>query len=139
MYIASNDIKKIHASFRLKNLRFSKYFDDVTRLWSNLKSFIYTLTLIIILCQVIEAELFNSYISISSCHYLGNLLCNYMWGFRTYNTCILKMASILKCSYEQKLLRIILSTTRTFQFSFAKGLHCISKYLESVKEFMNNY
>ena len=29
MFIASND--------RLKNLRFSKYFDDVTRVWSNLK------------------------------------------------------------------------------------------------------
>ena len=37
MYIASNDIKKIHASSGLKNLRFSKYFDDVTRVWSYLK------------------------------------------------------------------------------------------------------
>ena len=37
MYIASNDIKKIHASTGLKNLRFSKYFDDVTRVWSYLK------------------------------------------------------------------------------------------------------
>ena len=37
MYIASKDIKKIHASSGLKNLRFSKYFDDVTRVWSNLK------------------------------------------------------------------------------------------------------
>ena len=36
MYIASNDIKKIHASSGLKNLRFSKYFDDVTRVWSYL-------------------------------------------------------------------------------------------------------
>ena len=34
--MASNDIKKIHASSGLKNLRFSKYFDDVTRVWSNL-------------------------------------------------------------------------------------------------------
>ena len=38
MYIASNDIKKkIHAPSELKNLRFSNYFDDVTRVWSNLK------------------------------------------------------------------------------------------------------
>ena len=37
MYIASNDMKKILASSGLKNLRFSKYFDDVTRVWSNLK------------------------------------------------------------------------------------------------------
>ena len=37
MYIASNDKKKIHASSRLKNLRFSKYFDDITQVWSNLK------------------------------------------------------------------------------------------------------
>ena len=37
MYIASNDIKKIHVSSRLKILHFSKYFDDVTRVWSNLK------------------------------------------------------------------------------------------------------
>ena len=44
MYIASNDIKKIHASSGLKNLRFSKYFDDVTRVWSNLKVFFQQLT-----------------------------------------------------------------------------------------------
>ena len=37
MYIASNEIKKIHASSGLKNLRFSKYFDDVTRVWSYLQ------------------------------------------------------------------------------------------------------
>ena len=36
MYIASNDIKKIHSSSGLKNLRFSKNFDDVTRVWSYL-------------------------------------------------------------------------------------------------------
>ena len=34
--MALNDVKKIHALSGLKTLRFSKYFDDVTRVWSNL-------------------------------------------------------------------------------------------------------